>query len=286
MPLPEDDREPAEFDDFEVWSDLRGGAAIESLSPLRRSLLFAELSHLVYWRDSEVRRICAHIDIEPAHYLDHDGAQTYILETPHDCVVACRGTEGNEWNDIRADLKAFLVLAETVGKVHEGFKTEADDIWPELEKILTANRKTLWFTGHSLGAAMAQIYAGRCAVSDIESMPRALYTYGSPRVGNREYINHVELDYTRWVNNNDLVTRVPPPIFGYRHTGREIYIDSKGRIRDVVGFARFRDRCAGFWKGLFRGRIDPFMDHLMPGYVLPIQNAIAAVEAKPTSKKG
>ncbi len=278
MPLPHDDRAATEFDGFEVWSDLRGDHGIEDLSPMRRALLFAELSHLVYWRDSEVRRICAHIGIEPRRYLDRDGAQTYVFESDVDCIVACRGTEGNDWNDIKADLKALLVVAETVGKVHLGFKEEADDIWPQLMDTLADNTKALWFTGHSLGAAMAQIYAGRCAVADIPSNPRALYTYGSPRVGTKRYINHVRLDHERWVHNNDLVTRVPPPWFGYRHGGREIYIDSMGRIRQTKGFARFKDRAAGFWKGLFKGRIDPLMDHLMPGYIEAIQSAIRTEE--------
>lgn len=278
MPLSIDDRPAASFDNFEVWSDLRHGRRIEELTGFRRALLFAELSHLVYWGDSEVRRISGHIGIEPTRYLDRDGAQTYVFESDADCIVACRGTEGNDWNDIKADLKAMLVVAETVGKVHMGFKTEADDIWPELRETLADCSKTLWFTGHSLGAAMAQIYAGRCMVEPQLTDARALYTYGGPRVGTGRYINHVKIDHERWVNNNDIVTRVPPPWFGYRHSGREIYINSLGRIRDTRGFARFKDRVSGFWNGLFKGRIDPFMDHLMPDYIRTIQEAVRAEE--------
>jgi len=66
---------------------------------------------------------------------------------------------------------------------------------------------------------MAAICAGRCRLSYIRSNPRALYTYGSPRVGNRRYVNYVQLEAYRWVNNNDIVTRVPPSWLGYRHKG-------------------------------------------------------------------
>ena len=108
--------------------------------------------------------------------------------------------------------------------------------------------------------------------------PVALYTYGSPRVGTGRFINHVKIDHERWVNNNDIVARVPPPWFGYRHSGQEKYIDSQGQICEKRGFARFKDRAAGFWKGLFKGRIDPFMDHLMPDYILAIQGALRSEE--------
>jgi triacylglycerol lipase len=55
---------------------------------------------------------------------------------------------------------------------------------------------------------MATICAGRCFLSEIDSLPYALYTYGSPRVGDKRFVNFVELNHARWVNNNDIVTRV------------------------------------------------------------------------------
>jgi triacylglycerol lipase len=81
------------------------------------------------------------------------------------------GTEPNEWNDIKADVNAWTVLAESVGRVHRGFKEEVDTLWPLMEAALAENNKTTWFTGHSLGAAMAAICAGRCMLSKIESNP-------------------------------------------------------------------------------------------------------------------
>ena len=103
-------------------------------------------------------------------------------------MIVCRGTEPNDWNDIRADLDLALVIAETAGRVHRGFKREVDDLWPRLEQALVNNTQPLWFTGHSLGGAMATICASRCKLSYIQSNPRALYTFGSPRVGNRRYV--------------------------------------------------------------------------------------------------
>ena len=49
------------------------------------------------------------------------------------------------------------------------------------------------------------------------------------------YINYAPLVHYRWVNNNDIVTRVPPTWWGYCHGGREMYIDCKGRVRNIDG---------------------------------------------------
>ncbi len=247
---------------------------ISELSRLQQALLFAELSNASYYDQDFIAPILKEMGFHEFRYFDRDGAQAYILWNDHDCVVACRGTEPNEWNDIKADANAVAVVTETFGKVHKGFNTEVDDLWPMLEEVLTTNEKTLWFTGHSLGGAMATICAGRCYLSDIPSMPHALYTYGSPRVGCKRFVNFVELDHSRFVNNNDIVTRVPPPWMGYRHGGKEWYLNRNGRLSKAKGFARSLDRWRGFLRGLIKFNIDHFADHSMERYIDYIHQAV------------
>jgi triacylglycerol lipase len=251
---------------------LRG--PIRDLTFLQRALLFAELSMISYNDEAEARRAVELIGFEDLTLYDRDGSQAYRFRNQHDCVVACRGTEPNEWNDIRADANAASVLAETAGRVHRGFKTEVDDLWPMLETALTGNEQPLWFCGHSLGGAMATICAGRCFLSHIRSNPQQLFTYGSPRVGNTRYINFVKLDHFRFVNNNDIVTRVPPIMFGYRHAGREVYLDRNGRIRRLGHASRRRDRWQGFLRGLRKWKIDHFSDHSIMRYIDAIAAAV------------
>ncbi|MEM8864655.1 MAG: lipase family protein [Planctomycetota bacterium] len=243
---------------------------IEELSFLQKSLLFAELARASYFSRGEAGRIVNEIGFPEIRFYDRDGAQAYVFASDTDAIVACRGTEPHEWNDIRADLDAMTDLAETVGRVHRGFKREVDDLWPRLEQALVSNEKTLWFVGHSLGGAMAAICAGRCKLSHIRSTPAGLFTFGSPRVGNRRYVNYVRLPYYRWVNNNDIVPRVPPRLFGYRHTGEEIYLNRHGKISQVTGLLRARDRFWGFVRSLRRWRVDHFSDHLMSEYIQAI----------------
>ncbi len=247
---------------------------VAELTFLQRALLFAELAMIVYNDESEARRAGEVIGFSDVTFYDRDGSQAYRFRNDHDCVVACRGTEPNEWNDIRADANAASVLAETTGKVHRGFKTEVDDLWPMLETALMKNEQPLWFCGHSLGGAMATICAGRCFLSHIDSNPRQLYTYGSPRVGDKRYINYVKLDYFRFVHNNDIVTRVPPVFMGYRHCGSEVYIDSAGKIRQIGLIGKRRDRWRGFLRGLRSWKIDHFSDHSIHGYIEAIWVAV------------
>jgi triacylglycerol lipase len=252
--------------------------ALESLGVLQRSLVFAELSNLAYHARAEAGQLAFRMGFPEIRFYNRDGAQAYIFANEADAVVACRGTEPRDWNDVRADLRIGAVLAETAGWVHGGFKREVDDLWPRLEQALVTNTKTLWFTGHSLGGAMAAICAGRCQLSTIRSNPRGLYTFGSPRIGSRRYVNYVRMEAYRWVNNNDIVPRLPPAWLGYRHKGQEIYLNAYGHIRRLTGWQRVKDRWRGFRQGLHAGSFDHFADHAIARYIESIRRAVADEE--------
>lgn len=257
---------------FQVKSCLNG--AISELTELQKSLLFAELSAVAYMRESRAKDAVKSLGFHKVKLFERTGAEAYIFESEWDCVVAFRGTEPNQLNDIKADLKASMVIAETVGKVHRGFKDECDELWPVLEKVLSQNSKELYLCGHSLGAAMATICAKRCRVSKIESDPLELFTYGSPRVGSSEYISDCYVEHTRWVNNNDIVTRVPPRWLGYSHVGKEMYLNAYGKVRNLTGWQRTKDRIRGMWMGLKHGNLDNFSDHLITNYIRFIHQAV------------
>ncbi len=252
---------------------------IGSLSFLRRSLLFAELSEICYLPRAEAGRLAFRIGFPEIRYYDRNGAQAYIFGNDNDRVIVCRGTEPNDWNDIKADLDLATVIAETAGRVHRGFQREVNDLWPRLEVALASNTRPIWFTGHSLGGAMATICANRCQISYIQSNPRALYTYGSPRVGTGPYVNYVQYEAYRWVNNNDIVTRVPPWWLGYRHKGQEVYLNADGEIRQLTAWQRTKDRWRGFLRGLKLREFDQFTDHAITRYAEYILRAVKEEES-------
>ena len=266
---------------LKLHSQLTG--PISELTELRKSLLFAELSNVCYYDTESTKRTLEALNITDIEFFDRDGAQAYRFETDTDCIIACRGTEPHDINDVKADVDAVMAVVETVGRVHRGFNTETDDLWPRIEKSIDVDRvreKPVWFCGHSLGGAMATVCAGRCFQSEQIANPEGLFTYGSPRVGDKQFIQFVrDIQHVRWVNNNDIVPRLPPRLLGFRHHGREMYLDRKGRLRRLQAGAKFLDRLRGTGAALLKFKIDPLSDHIIDTYIAAIARIVEQSEA-------
>ena len=267
-----------------LHSDVR--EPLSNLTFLRRALAMAELAMIAYNDPDEAGRAAQLIGFPEAQLFDEDGSQAYCFRNEHDVVIACRGTEPSEWNDIQADANAAMAVVGSFGRVHSGFNREVDDLWPQLDALLRGLGQPVWLCGHSLGAAMATICAYRCMTTSIPNKPRELHTFGSPRVGCRRYIRHAQLTHYRWVHNNDVVTRVPPAWMGYRHAGQEIYLDRYGRIRKLTGVWRSRDRWRGILSSLLRWKIDLLADHSIHDYAKHIASAVQHEDAALARGKG
>jgi triacylglycerol lipase len=153
-------------------------------------------------------------------------------------IVAFRGTDKDDPRNAATD--ADTLPASRDGYiVHQGFGKALDQVWGAevqgmLEDFLRANPGAcVYFTGHSLGAALATI-----AVTKFAGANCGLYTVGSPRVGDDRFVRAV-LQKTkrvfRFVNSQDIVTQVPPEIaleHYFRHVGLEKYIGRDGSIQD------------------------------------------------------
>ncbi len=246
---------------------------IAELHWLEQSLLMAQLSRLAYFSPQRIESIANSAGIDVCDFVDREGAQAYLFSNANDLVVVARGTEPNQWDDLRADANAWTVLVD-VGRVHAGFNGEVNHLWPLIEERIINNHRTAYFAGHSLGAAIAMVCAGRCKGSEIYTNPKCLFTFGSPRVGNQRYIHATNIPHYRWVNNNDIVTRVPPRWLGYRHSGSELYIDHRGNLRKVYAWSRSRDRFKGLLQSLWRGKVDYLSDHSMVDYILNIRRLV------------
>lgn len=233
-----------------------------------RSLLFAQLSSIAYMAEKDAKKAAKELGFSTTEFYDRDGAQAYRFQNKTDMVIACRGTQPTQWNDIAADLNAVPVKSETVSRVHLGFKNEVDDLWPMvIEDVRAIKSQKLWFCGHSLGAAMTTIMASRCFHDDGLVDPEEVYTYGSPRVGWPTYVKSLGMKHHRWVNNNDIVTTVPLWIMGYRHHGEEHYLNAYGEVRKLTAWQRLKDKLRGMWMGIKKGGIDNFSDHNMSEYI-------------------
>ena len=206
----------------------------------------AEMCELAYegpekFKDYLFRRVIMHTEMK---FFDNEGAQAYGLIMPDFVMIIFRGTQPTELSDIVADIKAWQHDSDTVGEVHAGFKGELDKIGPNITRWLKKHdKKKLVITGHSLGAAMATLFAARVNKRGGDVV---LYTYGSPRAGDSTWAEQFSnIEAYRFVNTNDIVCTVPP--FGfYTHIGELYYLSYKGDImHGTTWWARFRDKIRG-----------------------------------------
>lgn len=233
---------------------------------MNQAHLMAQCAQIAYLDGKEAKAKFKTLGFTGHKFFENDGAQCHAVWDKERFVLAFRGTEPDELSDILADLNAIPRGAMTHGLVHSGFRGEVDKLWDQLVDVQKKhNGKTFLITGHSLGASMATIATSRFE----EYTPvEHLYTFGSPRVGTRSFVKHIETKHTRFVNNNDIVTKVPLFIMGYKHHGDLAYINFYGEVRKLTMWQAVKDK----WRGWKWGILDGVIDHSMDFYVQYTEN--------------
>lgn len=149
-------------------------------------------------------------------------------------VLVFRGSSGHLDNWM-TNMDATARPWPTGGKVHGGFKQALLGFWPQILAVLRRTGVPVFYTGHSLGAALATLAASL-------RPPRALYTFGSPRVGDRRFGRTLDgLPVFRIANPLDIVTTLPPARWrsGFRHVGeRQVLPVVRDRLARPVSGAR------------------------------------------------
>lgn len=235
---------------------------------------FAKLSQLAYEKDeNKFKRAVKPYGYKNITYFDKDGAQCYGLEGEDFVVLTFRGTEPTTANDVKADLNILHKmdsLGITKGSVHRGFLDEVNTLWPDITSWLEGTgNKRVYTCGHSLGAAMSGIAASR-----IEGA--TCYNYGCPRIGTGPWgkeFNKTNKMY-RFVNDRDIVPRIPPRMMRYRHCGELHHIGKNGKITKNPN--PFNQLKIGLWnmcKNPFR-ITEGIPDHDMGDYCRHIDNWI------------
>jgi hypothetical protein len=233
-----------------------------SIFDMQNAWWLIEASILAYSEEAFVGEKFQNADLKDVKFFDgqETGTQLYVASNDNFVIVAFRGTEirkrpgrtdfRNIVADIATDVDIHLVDSRQGGKVHKGFKDGLDEVWNELRDYLSEmdnGTRTIWFTGHSLGAALATLAADRYG------HVQGLYTFGSPRVGDLDFKKDFHIKTYRFVNNSDIVARVPPPVV-YCHVGELRYIDAYGQIHDNTSlWERAVDIIDGHTLSVFNG---------------------------------
>ncbi len=204
--------------------------------------------------------------------------QAFVVGDENKIIVCFRGTEGKfaDWLTDANLIKKKWTKASHKGDVHSGFYGALSSIWKDVYKevvTLRTNKQSIWITGHSLGGALAALSAATFELQKPRLSINGVYTFGQPRIANhkfsKKYNNKLKDITFRCVNNNDVVTRVPPQAMGYRHVGKLMYFDTKGKLRrdgSLTWWNRFWDRVEGRFDDILDLTPDGIGDHSMNKY--------------------
>jgi triacylglycerol lipase len=235
----------------------------------------ADCALLSYWAEEQARPIFQAAGLQ-SRFISEGSTDCYIAWSNQFVIVAFRGTQPEQWQDTLTDLKILLV-PWLAGRVHSGFKEALDDVWPQLEPAIDALApgRTVWFCGHSLGAALATLAAYQYPNA------RGVCAFGCPRVGDEAFAVAFNARFgasaLRYVNHFDVVTHVPlPPLYAHVEVPR--FIAADGTVSDrapsllenfsaVSKLESLREMVNGM-KGAAPASRNPTLDHMPKAYAI------------------
>lgn len=193
-------------------------------------------------------------------FFDHHDTQGFVAESSDAIVVAFRGTQPDRPMDWFADFRATSdPWDHNAGKVHSGFYGALRHVWGVAlasgevlpRRLVNRGNKTIWITGHSLGGALAELCAAQALF--VSKVPvQGVYTFGQPRVGTKDFADAVTAKLGsgifRFVNDRDIVPRVPLFSMGFCHYGSQRFFNHAGEpsiadsavetLKDALTFAK------------------------------------------------
>jgi triacylglycerol lipase len=194
----------------------------------------ADASLLTYWDEAQAKTRFAPAGLDSRLIGNEENdTQCYLAWSNTFTIVAFRGTQADRLQDLITDATLGLVDwdRQPGEHVHLGFLRALDAVWPEIVKADELKKRPVWFTGHSLGAALATLAGDRFSRERSTlglGELGGIYGFGSPLVGDRQFVDGFNRrcgDRSfRFVNDQDAVTRVPPPLLGYRHVNTERFV--------------------------------------------------------------
>ena len=214
---------------------------------LNNAWWLSNFSHLAYFEGKPLEGHLTSRNLKLIKEFKVESTYAYLAEGKDFYVLAFRGTETPDVKDFWTDIDVRYFKHPDGYKLHNGFYKAynliKEDIASELKKL---SGKKIIFTGHSLGAALSILAA-------YDNPPDIIYTYGSPRVGDKafaEKFNAKVKNMWRITNCSDVVCSLPPPV-KYKHCGTHKFINHQaliltdpssvkiGKQRSKAGFSYF-----------------------------------------------
>ena len=192
--------------------------------------------------------------------FDHAGTQAALVRAPAWAALVFRGTEatGDSWFERLVDFRSNLGVMSTLwagpGRAHAGYAAALSRVRWDARRMAgkVSSDVPLYVTGHSLGGALASLYAAWVkADSEYGHEIAGLVTFGAPKAATAAAYEPIPTDKVlRFVMPMDFAPSWPPSLT-LDHPEPEVRLDAPG-----------------WWPG-------PISRHSVGGYVSAVQAACA-----------
>jgi len=229
----------------------------------------AELSQLAYTSPINITSFLDKHEVRNIYDTETD-TQCFTASNDTELLIVFRGTSNfKDWlTNLNFD-KAHFNFNQ-----HEGFYEAYQSVQAEIFNEVTRNKgKNIYIAGHSLGGALATL----CSVDLhllLQSHVTACYTFGAPRTFGKASAKFIDgkmgSRIHNVVNNNDIVTHVPPEALDFSHIGGRAYFEENGTLHVNEVFSWWQEKryaLAGRIDDLFELGTDGFKDHDINDYI-------------------
>lgn len=225
--------------------------------------------------------------------FDEGGTQGFVGVLDNITVVVFRGTkieipDLNWWDiltlravgkirksiiDVLFDIKMFRVEWPCPGTVHQGFLMAEEAASLEVERLIGQRRTPagIHILGHSLGAAVGQIFAAKLAMSAAEYCEIRCTSFGCPASMSEDAAKYTQgkVLCRNYVRCADIVPRLLGHKSGFYRPGSTKYLNRNCKERvNATGFEKLRDRCIARLKDIGKlGLVDIKHHSIISSYV-------------------
>jgi len=204
-----------------------------------------------------------------------------ILKSTKTIYLAFRGSSSklNWMADFETTKRNYETYTECDCRVHHGFYEAATNLKEQSINATQEIKKKTGYsnvivTGHSLGAAVAQLIGMELSAIDIKNK---IYNFGQPRIGDKKYasfVNNISEELARFTHNKDMVPHVPPQEIGYLHSCGEIFEDKSGNLKECSSADCEDQKCSDQYR-LSQTNIQDHMIYL--GHYLYCENSTVSL---------
>ena len=149
------------------------------------------------------------------YFFDHNGTQAALVNGKTASALVFRGTEASKWKirDIWSNLTwPMPTIWQGKGKAHSGYSAHLSFIGHRaLEMAEDVSSATpLYVTGHSLGGAIATVFASWYFYEHPQYKLKSLVTFGAPKALNRKANEMIYCPVFRYAVKGDFAPHWPP----------------------------------------------------------------------------